>query len=445
MTPSGNEDQYYRELPDGTIKQTNPFSGVQVWTVPGRGARPLGRPLANPRPIGDAERVSACSFCADRLLETPPEKCRLVGDPFGDVRGGFRTLRHLPVEELTASTAEFRRVPNLFEILTWQYWHDNHGIDLSDDARSWQESYLADPQGMAHVCRVLDAKFAAQGLSLRADRLSAADLRRESAPFFGGGHDVIIARRHYADDAATTAGLAGSGQLSVVEHRAFMAMTVTATADLYRANPQARYVAVFQNWLRPAGASFDHLHKQLVAIDEIGASNESALEAAADDPSLFNRWGPDFAIDHHLVLAANDHAVAFVTFGHRYPAVEVWSTSGIDQPWRMDPEEVDAVSDLVHAVHVAVGVDVPSNEEWHHRPVQVTTPMPWHIVLKLRVSNPAGFEGGTKIYINTISPASLCARLLPRLIDARREHRIAEGIRLGDECDLPRGVLRAAH
>ncbi|MDN6020649.1 MAG: DUF4921 family protein, partial [Acidipropionibacterium jensenii] len=76
MTPSGNEDQYYRELPDGTIKQTNPFSGVQVWTVPGRGARPLGRPLANPRPIGDAERVSACSFCADRLLETPPEKCR---------------------------------------------------------------------------------------------------------------------------------------------------------------------------------------------------------------------------------------------------------------------------------------------------------------------------------------------------------------------------------
>ena len=28
-------DDYYRELPDGTIKQRNPFTGTQVWTVPG--------------------------------------------------------------------------------------------------------------------------------------------------------------------------------------------------------------------------------------------------------------------------------------------------------------------------------------------------------------------------------------------------------------------------
>jgi galactose-1-phosphate uridylyltransferase len=437
--------QYYRELPDGTIKQMNPFSGVQVWTVPGRGARPLGQPFVNPRPISDADRVSACSFCADRVLETPPEKSRLIGDPFGEMRGAFRTLRHLPADELSSTTAEFRRIPNLFEILTWQYWHANHGADLPEEARQWQESYLSDLAGLAHVRRVLDAKFAAQGLSLRASRLDAAGLRRESAPFFGGGHDLIVARRHYTDDATTTAGLAGSGQLSVSEHRAFIAMTVSATADLYASNPKARYVAVFQNWLQAAGASFDHLHKQLVAIDEIGASNEWALEKVVGDPYMFNRWGPDFAIDHHLVLAANDHAVAFVAFGHRYPSVEIWSTSRLDQPWRMDSQEVDSVSDLLHAVHVAIGADVPTNEEWHHRPPEVETPMPWHVVLKLRVSNPAGFEGGTKIYINTVSPASLCARLLPRLFDARQAGRLAEGIRIGEECDLPRGVIRAAH
>ncbi len=28
-------DDYYLELPDGTIKQRNPFTGTQVWTVPG--------------------------------------------------------------------------------------------------------------------------------------------------------------------------------------------------------------------------------------------------------------------------------------------------------------------------------------------------------------------------------------------------------------------------
>lgn len=444
MTASVDDNLYYRELPDGTIKQTNPFSGVQVWTVPGRGARPLSRPVVGPRPLAKADRVSACAFCADRVLETPPEKCRLVPDPFGDVRGSFRTLHHLPASELSASTAEFRRVPNLFEILTWQYWHDNHGVDLSAEARDWQESYLADQAGLSHVQRVLDAKFSAQGLSLRAAALNPADLRRESAPFFGGGHDVIIACRHYTDDAATTAGLAGSGQLSVAEHRAFIALTVSSTADLYASNSEARYVAVFQNWLEPAGASFDHLHKQLVAIDEIGASNEAALEKVNGDPYLFNRWGPDFAIDHHLMLAANDQAVAFVAFGHRYPSVAIWSTSRIDQPWEMADEEVDGLSDLLHAIHVALGSDVACNEEWHHRPVGVGTAMPWHVVLKLRVSNPAGFEGGTKIYVNTISPASLCARLLPRLMEARNAGRIAEGIRIGDECEVGRGVIAAA-
>ena len=34
-----------RRMPDGTVKQINPFSGTSVWTVPGRGNRPL-RPVS---------------------------------------------------------------------------------------------------------------------------------------------------------------------------------------------------------------------------------------------------------------------------------------------------------------------------------------------------------------------------------------------------------------
>ncbi|AXE37594.1 DUF4921 family protein [Acidipropionibacterium virtanenii] len=448
---ANDEHSYYRELADGTIKQVNPFTGVQVWTVPGRGSRPLSRPITDPRPITDADRVAACAFCQNRVLETPPEKSRLIptlstgassADDSTEIMRGYRVLRHVPAGDLSATTAEFRRIPNLFEILSWEYWHANHGLELPADARHWQEDYLSDPAGLAHVHRILDSKFAAQGLDLQATRLSAADLRGESAPFFAGGHDVVLARRHYADDATTTAGLAGSGTLSVLEHRAFIAATVATMGNLYASNPEARYVAAFQNWLKPAGASFDHLHKQLVAIDDIGHSNDEVLSRATGDPAMFNRWGPDFAIGHNHILAANDDAVAFVGFGHRYPSVEVWSTDSCDQPWRMDAGKVDAVSDLLHAMHVAVGTDVPSNEEWHHRPVGVGTPMPWRIILKLRVSTLAGFEGSTKVYVNTISPASLTARLLPRLVSARRAGRIAE-MRIGAECDLPRGILQS--
>ncbi|WP_425595304.1 DUF4921 family protein, partial [Pseudophaeobacter arcticus] len=28
-------------MPDGTVKQINPFTGNEVWAVPGRSARPL--------------------------------------------------------------------------------------------------------------------------------------------------------------------------------------------------------------------------------------------------------------------------------------------------------------------------------------------------------------------------------------------------------------------
>ena len=132
--------------------------------------------------------------------------------------------------------------------------------------------------------------------------------------------------------------------------------------------------------------------------------------------------------------------VSVVGVGHRYPSVEIWSTSALDQPWRMIHEEIGAVADLLHAMHVAVGPHVPCNEEWHHRPVGVGVPVPWRVNLKLRVSTLAGFEGGTKIYVNTISPAALAARLLPELFSARSAGRIAP-MDLGEECKIPRGVL----
>ncbi|MDO4412447.1 DUF4921 family protein [Cutibacterium sp.] len=434
-----SEEPYYRELPDGTIKQVNPFTGTKVWTVPGRGARPLSKPPEHIRELTEHDRRAACAFCPDNLLSTPPEKTRLVKRPGGLVCD-HDLMRCVPADQLNATVAEFRRVPNLFEILSWQYWQLNWGMDLPRASREWQEEYLSNPAGEAHVRSVLNAKFTAIGSDQRAEDLNPQELRAASAAFFAGGHDVIIAKRHYTDDGTTTADLAGSGSLSVNEHRAFMALTVDSMVQLHRHNKHVRYVVAFQNWLKPAGASFDHLHKQLVAIDEVGADNESVLPKAVLDPDLFNRWGPDFAVEHGLVLARNEGAVMTVGFGHRYPSVEVWSTSRADQPWRVDPDGIDAVSDLLHAAHVAVGDDVPANEEWHYRPLRTGVPVPWRIILKLRVSTLAGFEGGTKIYVNTISPATLAAMLLPKLFEAREAGRIA-AMDLGEECVIPRGVL----
>ena len=185
-------DDYYRELPDGTIKQRNPFTGTQVWTVPGRGARPLATPVTDARPLSADDRLASCAFCPSRLRQTPPEKARLVADAQGSFFG-HRLVENVPSWQLDDTVAQFRRIPNLFEILPWSYWRVNHGMTMTPQQQERQEAYLAHPDGRAHVCEVLDAVLAANDAGLKAEDLTERELRERSAPFFAGGHDVIVA------------------------------------------------------------------------------------------------------------------------------------------------------------------------------------------------------------------------------------------------------------
>ena len=179
-----------------------------------------------------------------------------------------------------------------------------------------------------------------------------------------------------------------------------------------------------------------------MAIDEHGLQNEVEIAQVRRNANMYNEWAVDYASRFNLVFAENDHAIAFAGFGHRFPTLEVFSKSATTEPWLMSDEERDGVADLVHACHIAAGPDIPCNEEWLHRPLDVDVPMPWRIVIKWRVSTMAGFEGGTKIYINTISPGNLKDRVLPALIEAREQGRLAPGIRLGDECKFAPNQLK---
>lgn len=101
-------------MADGTVKQVNPFSGTEVWTVPGRGNRPLAHPAQDPQPLAADAFTHSCAFCSGRMLDTPPEKSRILAS--GEIQRGL--LPH----ELDKSVPAFRRVPNLFEIVSYDYW-----------------------------------------------------------------------------------------------------------------------------------------------------------------------------------------------------------------------------------------------------------------------------------------------------------------------------------
>ena len=268
-------------------------------------------------------------------------------------------------------------------------------------------------------------------------------LLARAGPLFASSHDVIAARRHFIDGATRDDELASSGDLTALEHHAFLSLTVDGLADLNRTNPFARYVAAFQNWLRPAGASFDHLHKQLVAIDEYGPLMTRALGMLRDAPDLFNTTIVDPAARDRLVIAENDHCIAVAGVGHRYPDRRDLRHGRGPTAWEHSPDALRAVSDVLHACHAATGRLVPTNEEWHYRPIGAEAAMPWRINLKWRVSTLAGFEGGTKINVNTISPFTLRQRMVDALVGLRSTGRI-EPMAIGDECSHRTGVLRYA-
>ena len=383
-----DDHPYLRRLCDGTVKQLSPFTGTEVWTVPGRANRPLRLPQVEVRPLTPHMHTHTCAFCSGRYLETPPEYARIVrfasvkDDDAASADAGARaaganarpganagvgdtwhTFFGLLPEYLDQSVAEFRRIPNLFEILPFNYWQANYGFELPERCRDRLENYLADAAGYEHLRAIVSAKLRASGAGdAEIADLNLSDIRRHSAGFFGGSHDVLVARRHWRDDAVDTTGLAGSATLSVTEHRVWTQWAVNAMHAQYLQNKHVKYVAVFQNWLRPAGASFDHLHKQVVGVDSLGASLQAEIARVNANGNIYRDF-VDWAYRAGLVVAANDGAVALAGVGHRYPSLEVYSTGPVCEPWLMEPEQVDAVSDLVHALHQATGTQVPLNEE----------------------------------------------------------------------------------
>ncbi|MBM7824279.1 galactose-1-phosphate uridylyltransferase [Arcanobacterium pluranimalium] len=416
------------KMADGTIKQINPFSETEVWTIPGRAHRPLDITVPEPKPINPDAIGHHCAFCTQRVLETPPEKARLVRK-----REDAVVYRSTGVDMLTREW-DFRRIPNLFEIVSFMYWEKNYGHKLSREAEQRMEAYLADPAGRAHVMGVLDTKLRA---FMDADDVAAmpdVEKLEYAKSFFGSGHDLIVARRHFVDDAVDDTQLAGSGTLSPQEHEWYIRLTVDAMEDIYNSNRYAKYVQVFQNWLKPAGASFDHLHKQLVAIDQRSVNGQMEVEKARENPNIYNEAAVDYASFHNLILAENKYAVAIAGFGHRYPTLEIWSKSEHCQPWEHSREELQGMSDLIHAMHAATGTHVPTNEEWHCKPIDADVAIPWKVLIKWRVSTLAGFEGGTKIYVNTIDPWALRDRVVPKLLELRAEGKIANNINIASEC-----------
>jgi galactose-1-phosphate uridylyltransferase len=431
--------RYYIRMKDETVKQLNPFTGTEVWSVPDRSKKALTE-MSVPRigePLQRHEPEDYCSFCRARYLDTAPEKSRVV------VRDGvFDTQHELLPSQAQAQSARFRRVSNLFEIVSIDYWRRNYEYKLSPKNQRWKERYLSDPEGLTHVNDILNWKLRRSGKS--DEEISAIDPEqklRMSEGLFGGGHELIIVEPHYRVDAADTTDLFSTSDMSDEEHFAYFRFIIDSMRDISVNNRYVRYISVYKNWLRQAGASYDHLHMQLVAIDEWGTTIKRQIQMVTENRNVFNECGTNLAGRLNLIFAENDHALAYVGIGHRHPTIEIYSKSVNARPHEHTEAEIRGMSDLVRACHAAVGPAMSVNEEWYYTPFDSIFKMPWHVNIKLRINVPAGFEGGTKIYINPLTPYDLRDKVVPALYRLRGEQRCASSIRIAEECGVEPNVL----
>jgi galactose-1-phosphate uridylyltransferase len=369
----------------------------------------------------------------------PPEKSRWIRHD-----AQWLELVGMPAEHYNDTAAEFRCVPNLFEIVSLNYWRKNYGYAPPKAELVRMHDYVASAAGIKHLREIIAYKmlFTTNAATKEADQ-SDEHVLKMSEPFFGGCHELIIARQHFVAGSEKTAPmLVSSGLLTHEEHFFYFRTTVDSMQRILERNRYVRYVSVFQNWLHPAGASFDHLHKQLVGLDEWGASITRQVRMLKEDPNVFNEYGANFAAMYNLVFAENEHALAFVGIGHRYPTIEVFSKSQHARPYEHSAEELRAVSDLVHACHAAMGPEISCNEEWYYSPVDSVAKMPWHVLIKWRITVPAGFEGGTSIFINPMTPIELRDRMVPRLYTLRDSGAIARDIKIAEECRITPNPLK---
>lgn len=326
----------------------DPFTRDWVAIAPGRRERP--RQMSTPAgpPVRRLPAADpACPFCPGREEATPPELWRLPA-PAETAPGAWR----------------LRVVPNRYPVV-------------------------------APVDRL--ARHHTAGLHTSAEGIGSHEVVIESP-----AHDWDLPD---GDDAAVTDVL-----------RAYRARCLA----LRERRPGL--VLPFRNHGAAAGTSLPHPHSQIVATPIVPARFRQLFDVAR---AYYDDHGSCLYVDHtaaeladgERVIAATGQAAALAPYAARTP-YETWIVPRRHQASFADAcdEDVEQTAVLLRQILGALRDllgDVPYNYALISAPngEEMTAYFAWHLQIAPRLTEPAGFELGTGIAVNPISPEQAAAHL----------------------------------
>ncbi len=228
-----------------------------------------------------------------------------------------------------------------------------------------------------------------------------------------GAHEVIVLSPSHA---------ATLGDLATDEVAELLGLWRDRVADHLAAG--RAHAAPFVNHGRRSGASIEHPHAQLVALDiePPALANETARFTAAGRDLIAEQMRA--AVDLDLVVVDGDAPAWCPPAASRpYEAVLAHRGAGAAFGEATDDELAEVASSLsgyLGRLGALLG-DVPYNVVVHTAGARAAPGYHWYVRISPRVATRAGFELGTGILVNAVAPKSAAADL--RSVRLRRRGR----------------------
>jgi len=195
-----------------------------------------------------------------------------------------------------------------------------------------------------------------------------------------------------------------------------------------RRDRRLRYILLFKNHGREAGASLEHPHTQLIATPTVPKRVQEEISGSLSYYQFKERCvycdilKQEFDTESRIV-DYNEHFLAFAPFASRFP-FETWIVPRRHEAHfeNVQKQEIMDLSKILKHVLARIREvldDPPYNFIIHTSPCNEPdlSHYHWHIEIMPKLTQVAGFEWGTGFYINPTPPEQAAAWLRGELAD----------------------------
>jgi UDPglucose--hexose-1-phosphate uridylyltransferase len=221
-----------------------------------------------------------------------------------------------------------------------------------------------------------------------------------------GAHEVLIETPYHNKDIP---------DLLDQEVENIISMSCTRAKDLIK-DQRFKYIMLFRNYGKAAGASLEHPHTQIVALPMVPKNAMEEIRGAQHyfeyrERCIFCDIIRQEIQEKERIILENKYFLSFCPFVSRFP-FEIWIIPKKHNPYfcHMLPEEIPSLAVILKDTITRVKkvfANLSYNFIIHSSPISADGDIEyyhWHIEFMPKLMRVAGFEWGTGFYIDPTPP-----------------------------------------